>query len=151
MATIDELSAALVKADAAGNASDAKAFADEIRKMRSSTSLQNQIPLDAGAADRMAAERAQPKKEDSAMGQVLGAVYEPPLAIGSNMLGGMAGHIAGVGKYFTGSNREDSDALARKVSSAIGYQPQSETAKYLTGEIGKGIKRARSFRRTEYI
>jgi hypothetical protein len=34
MATLEQLSAALVKADAAGNASDAKAFADEIRKMR---------------------------------------------------------------------------------------------------------------------
>ena len=34
MATIDELSAALVKADAAGNAADAKALADAIRQMR---------------------------------------------------------------------------------------------------------------------
>lgn len=34
MATLDQLSAALVKADAAGNSADAKAFADEIRKMR---------------------------------------------------------------------------------------------------------------------
>ncbi len=34
MATIEELSAALVKADAAGNAADAKAFADAIRQMR---------------------------------------------------------------------------------------------------------------------
>jgi len=36
MATIEELSAALVKADAAGNAADAKAFADAIRSMRAS-------------------------------------------------------------------------------------------------------------------
>ena len=34
MATIEELSAALVKADAAGNAVDAKAFADEIRRVK---------------------------------------------------------------------------------------------------------------------
>lgn len=34
MATLEQLNAALVKADAAGNAADAKAFADEIRKMR---------------------------------------------------------------------------------------------------------------------
>lgn len=34
MATIEELSAALVKADAAGNAADAKVFADEIRRLR---------------------------------------------------------------------------------------------------------------------
>ena len=35
MATLEQLSAALVKADAAGNASDAKAFADAIRQMQS--------------------------------------------------------------------------------------------------------------------
>jgi hypothetical protein len=34
MATLEQLTAALVKADAAGNAADAKVFADEIRKMR---------------------------------------------------------------------------------------------------------------------
>lgn len=34
MATLEQLSAALVKADAAGNADDARAFAAEIRKMR---------------------------------------------------------------------------------------------------------------------
>ena len=34
MATIEQLSAALIKADAAGNTSDAKAIADEIRRMR---------------------------------------------------------------------------------------------------------------------
>lgn len=34
MATLEQLSAALVKADAAGNAADAKVFADAIRKMR---------------------------------------------------------------------------------------------------------------------
>jgi hypothetical protein len=35
MATLDQLSAALIKADAAGNVDDARAFAGEIRKMRS--------------------------------------------------------------------------------------------------------------------
>ena len=34
MATIEQLSAALIKADAAGNTADAKAFADEIRRMQ---------------------------------------------------------------------------------------------------------------------
>lgn len=37
MATLEQLSAALMKANAAGNAADAKVFADEIRKMRSAT------------------------------------------------------------------------------------------------------------------
>jgi hypothetical protein len=39
MATIEELSLALVKADAAGNTADAKAFADAIRNMRSSEGM----------------------------------------------------------------------------------------------------------------
>lgn len=41
MATLEQLTAALVKADAAGNASDAKAFADEIRKMRGAQEVPN--------------------------------------------------------------------------------------------------------------
>ena len=45
MATLEQLSAALVKADAAGNAADAKAFADEIRRMRTA-----QAPAEAPAA-----------------------------------------------------------------------------------------------------
>lgn len=39
MATLEQLSAALIKADAAGNADDAKVFADEIRKMRGAPSV----------------------------------------------------------------------------------------------------------------
>lgn len=39
MATLDELNAALIKADAAGNSADAKVFADEIRKMRAAPAV----------------------------------------------------------------------------------------------------------------
>lgn len=42
MATIEELSAALVKADAAGNTEDAKVFADAIRQMQSQAQQQPQ-------------------------------------------------------------------------------------------------------------
>lgn len=45
MATLEQLNAALVKADAAGNTADAKAFADEIRRMRAA-----QAPVEAPAA-----------------------------------------------------------------------------------------------------
>ena len=38
MATLEQLSAALIKADAAGNADDAKVFADEIRRLKASQS-----------------------------------------------------------------------------------------------------------------
>lgn len=51
MATIDELSAALVKADAAGNAADAKAFADEIRRVKQAAPpVDSEIPKDRGVA-----------------------------------------------------------------------------------------------------
>lgn len=39
MATLDQLHAALIKADAAGNVEDAKAFASEIRRVRSETTI----------------------------------------------------------------------------------------------------------------
>ena len=45
MATLEQLSAALVKADAAGNSADAKAFADAIRQMRGPA--MGEIPTDA--------------------------------------------------------------------------------------------------------
>jgi len=52
MATIEQLSAALIKADAAGNAADAKVFADEIRRLRATAAPAGPIP---GAASSMAA------------------------------------------------------------------------------------------------
>ena len=45
MATLEQLSAALVKADAAGNTEDAKALADAIRKMRVATPEQPKAPV----------------------------------------------------------------------------------------------------------
>jgi hypothetical protein len=52
MATLEQLTAALVKADAAGNTADAKAFADEIRRVQAApalpTSLQPSMRADTG-------------------------------------------------------------------------------------------------------
>ena len=45
MATLDQLNSALVKADAAGNVDDAKAFASEIRRMRSETTPQSSVSV----------------------------------------------------------------------------------------------------------
>jgi len=51
MATLEQLSAALVKADAAGNAEDAKALADAIRQMRaSSEGMPNERKMSMGEA-----------------------------------------------------------------------------------------------------
>jgi hypothetical protein len=62
MATIEQLSAALIKADAAGNAADAKVFADEIRRLRATAAPAapaGQIP---GAALGMVAPPAAPSE-----------------------------------------------------------------------------------------
>jgi hypothetical protein len=55
MATIEELSAALIKADAAGNAADAKVFADEIRRLRAAAAPPTPAGQIPGAAPGMVA------------------------------------------------------------------------------------------------
>ena len=45
MATLDQLSSALVKADAAGNVDDARAFASEIRRMQTETAPQASVTV----------------------------------------------------------------------------------------------------------
>jgi len=48
MATLEQLSAALIKADAAGNADDAKVFADEIRRLKASQAQPKVEPTSEG-------------------------------------------------------------------------------------------------------
>jgi hypothetical protein len=48
MATLEQLSEALIKADAAGNADDAKVFADEIRRLRASQTQPKAEPTSEG-------------------------------------------------------------------------------------------------------
>lgn len=52
MATLEQLEQALVKADAAGNADDARAFAAEIRKMRAAPVEQPVAPKLPDRTDR---------------------------------------------------------------------------------------------------
>jgi len=80
MATLEQLNAALVKADAAGNTTDAKAFADEIRKMRgvgeAPVALAGATPttVPATAAPRVELTgMAQPDKPQSAWERASGA------------------------------------------------------------------------------
>lgn len=102
--------------------------------------LSDQIPSSSGSEERIAAGRMNINQEDTTLGKIIGAAYETPLTIGSNMIGGTLGHIAGTAKYLTGSTWKDSEETANKIASAIGYQPKSETAKYLVNKIGSGIE-----------
>ena len=108
MATIEQLSAALVKADAAGNAADAKAFADEIRRMRASEAPVGTPPTrgSAGMFDMLSAPfemgaslAAKPRKEQvefvapavEALGRAGGAI----VGTGAGPLGTVVGAGAG--------------------------------------------------------
>lgn len=108
MATLEQLSAALVKADAAGNAEDAKAFADAIRQMQAAPAAPTRgkagmfdilsAPFEMGMelANKPRAEQAAviaPAVE--ALGSVGGA------ALGST--GGPLGTVAGAGLGYAGA------------------------------------------------
>jgi hypothetical protein len=125
MATLEQLSAALIKADAAGNAADAKAFADEIRRMRSA-------PAPAAMPTSAAPAPAAPS-----FGQKVMGVVEPTVemlgAAGGGLLGaplGPAGVVGGAGLGY---------GLAkgglRTIKTALGYEqgPQSAGEALATG------------------
>lgn len=63
MATLEELSAALVKADAAGNTADAQAFADAIRQMRGVSVPTAKTGADAIPGQRYKAPPAEPDRD----------------------------------------------------------------------------------------
>jgi hypothetical protein len=131
MATLDQLSAALIKADAAGNAADAKVFADEIRRMRSVGAA---MPSPAAAP---AAPAAAPAPTEPSFGQRAMNVIEPTVemlgAAGGGLLGtplGPAGIVGGAGLGY---------GLAkgglRTIKTALGYEqgPQSVGEALTTG------------------
>lgn len=107
MATIEQLSAALIKADAAGNAADAKAFADEIRKMRATSK-----PIDPtegmSTFDKLAAGFGKAIVDTGrGAGQLMGLVDRkdveesrrldaPLMNTGAGQVGNFAGNVAAV-------------------------------------------------------
>ena len=137
MATLEQLSAALVKADAAGNAADAKAFADAIRQMQSAAPSGipsgrrgvDQIPGYGGPVPaaqpaqaplgKRAIEFVEPTVE--ALASVAGAAAGTPL--------GPLGTVGGAGLGY-GLARGG----ARALKTALGYEaPQTATDALATG------------------
>jgi len=91
MATLDQLSAALVKADAAGNVEDARAFANEIRRLRSTETAPAQVTQPNG----IPGQRKEPTTAEKIMGSApvrfaLGAA-EP--LVGAFQLGANVGDV----------------------------------------------------------
>jgi hypothetical protein len=99
MATIEQLSAALIKADAAGNAADAKVFADEIRRLRAAAAPPTPAGQIPGAAPGMVAPPAQPSEVP--MGrraiQMVRPTVEALGSAGGAVLGTPAGPLGIVG------------------------------------------------------
>jgi hypothetical protein len=125
MATLEQLSAALVKADAAGNTADAKAFADEIRRMRTM-----QAPTEAPAA-----------RGQAGMFDILSAPFEMGMSLAAKprkeqvefiapaveALGSAGGAIVGTG----------AGPLGTVVGAGAGYAGAKELLRLAAGEGGK--------------
>lgn len=124
MATIEQLSAALVKADAAGNTADAKAFADEIRRLRATTQPTQPAQPSEVPFGRRAIEFVRPTVE--ALGGVGGAALGTPL--------GPAGAIGGAGLGY-GLAKGGLDVL----ETALGYRQGPRTALEAVGGGAKDV------------
>lgn len=132
MATLEQLSAALIKADAAGNAADAKVFADEIRRLKSA-----QAPVAAPAALPTPAPAPAPVQTGIPIGRRIIETVEPTVemlgAAGGGMLGtplGPAGVVGGAGLGYGMAKTG-----LRALKSALGYEqgPQSVGEALTTG------------------
>lgn len=96
MATLEQLTAALIKADAAGNAADAKVFADEIRKMRSTPELPTALQPSMPAASGMPTERKPPTTYDKVR-EFITPTVEMLGAAGGGLIGAGAGTLVAPG------------------------------------------------------
>jgi len=95
MATLEQLSAALVKADAAGNAADAKAFADAIRQMQAAAPAPVATP--AAAPAPAPAQLSTGQKIYQAVRPFAAPLVETAGAIGGGLLGTSMGPLGTVG------------------------------------------------------
>lgn len=137
MATLEQLSAALVKADAAGNTADAKAFADAIRQMQSAAP--SGIPSGRRGVDQIpgyggpvpAAQPAQAPLGKRAI-EFVEPTVEALASVGGAALGtplGPAGVVGGAGLGY-GLARGG----IRTLKTALGYEaPQTATDALVTG------------------
>jgi hypothetical protein len=145
MATIEQLSAALIKADAAGNTADAKALADEIRRMRATPQDLPAAPSSEPSTRRKVVEFIAPTVE--ALGAAGGAALGIPA--------GPLGMLAGAGAGFAGAKE-----LMRVAAGDAGGEtlPQSATRQaknVLEGAtmeaLGRGVVAPAITKGAEYV
>lgn len=146
MATLEQLSAALVKADAAGNADDARAFANEIRAMRGAAPAASKAALiPTGGMTAPASNQApiSDAREDNALHRYLLGPLEVPAAMATGAAGGVVGGVAGLiksltgGKYGTQEGVKEGQETAEEVGRAMTYQPRTNTGNVIAQTLGK--------------
>lgn len=153
MATLEQLSAALVKADAAGNVEDAKAFADAIRQMQAAPAPNTGMPVGRrGLADQIpgyggpvpaSTAPATPKRQAS-FTETLLAPLETAVALGTSAItapiveGAKVGGALFSGKYGTQEGIRAGEEVGKKVSEF--FAPAlSPTARQQTETIGNAL------------
>jgi hypothetical protein len=163
MATIEELSSALIKADAAGNAEDAKAFADAIRQMQSVPSFET-TPGGAAFGNPTAERKYGGPKDTSridplaaiggagALGTVMGAAAPQllqgaatftrgvpalaPLSAGLNVMAAGAKAAGPAMRSISGGVSGLASETAGQVSEGMGAsQPVAEAARLVGGAV----------------
>lgn len=162
MATLEQLSSALVKADAAGNTADAKALADEIRRLRTPATIAAPARGKAGMFDMLSApfemgmELAnKPRAEQAA---VIAPTVEALGSVGGAALGSMGGPVgtvAGAGLGYAGAKE-----LMRYVSGTATPEtlPQAATRQAQTAlegatmeTFGRGVVSPLITKGAEYV
>lgn len=131
MATIEQLGAALIKADAAGNTDDARALAAEIRRVRAGDAAQP-APRAKVASEPTQAERVRQQDKD-----VLGGLIRGAGSIGSTLVYLYDRIKGGSAEEGLRLNRERRAAIDSGLHELIGSDPES--AGYQTGKITSEI------------
>ena len=138
MATLEQLGAALVKADAAGNVADAKALAMEIKRMRSEAPTITNAP---DARENVVAEPADARREmvqrelTTAIAPFAGAYT----GVGNIVLGGqklLGKGLTALGAKDTGQFLTE-DAIRRQELQKQFIQPYKDVAPGYAGKIGR--------------
>lgn len=92
MATLEQLSAALIKADAAGNTADAKALADAIRQMRAAPALPQSLQP---SVAQVSPDAIPAPRQNLSMGQRVYQAVRPYVAPSVEALGAAGGAVLG--------------------------------------------------------
>ena len=148
MATLEQLSSALIKADAAGNAADAKALADAIRGMRSQAPAQPQFESavpQIGASGQVIRQQATPPSQPSpGMLDRLAGVPEAALAMGSGAIAGTVAPFVAVGEEILsgqyGRGGRQTEQRAADLAQRFTYQPTTQTGQQITGAVGETMQ-----------